>query len=101
MSSFVNLLIPIGFLIILYVIMILPETRRRKKYQSMLDNIKVNDKVITRGGVVAMVISIDNDKNEVVLETAPDRTRMTFLKNSIGTIVVESVEKIDIKSDNS
>ncbi|BAK56635.1 preprotein translocase, YajC subunit [Candidatus Arthromitus sp. SFB-mouse-Japan] len=101
MSSFVNLLIPIGFLIILYVIMILPETRRRKKYQSMLDNIKVNDKVITRGGVVAKVISIDNDKNEVVLETAPDRTRMTFLKNSIGTIVVESVEKIDIKSDNS
>ncbi len=78
MSSFVNLLIPIGFLIILYVIMILPETRRRKKYQSMLDNIKVNDKVITRGGVVAKVISIDNDKNEVVLETAPDRTRMTF-----------------------
>lgn len=101
MSSFVNLLIPIGFLIILYVIMILPETRRRKKYQSMLDNIKVNDKVITRGGVVAKVISIDNDKNEVVLETAPDRTRMTFLKNSIGTIVVESVEKIDIESDNS
>ena len=101
MSSFVNLLIPIGFLIILYVIMILPETRRRKKYQSMLDNIKVNDKVITRGGVVAKVISIDNDKNEVVLVTAPDRTRMTFLKNSIGTIVVESVEKIDIKSDNS
>ncbi|AID44846.1 Preprotein translocase subunit YajC [Candidatus Arthromitus sp. SFB-mouse-NL] len=101
MSSFVNLLIPIGFLIILYVIMILPETRRRKKYQSMLDNIKVNDKVITRGGVVAKVISIDNDKNEVVLETAPDKTRMTFLKNSIGTIVVESVEKIDIKSDNS
>ena len=101
MSSFVNILIPIGFLIILYVIMILPETRRRKKYQSMLDNIKVNDKVITRGGVVAKVISIDNDKNEVVLETAPDRTRMTFLKNSIGTIVVESVEKIDIKSDNS
>lgn len=101
MSSFVNLLIPIGFLIILYVIMILPETRRRKKYQSMLDNIKVNDKVITRGGVVAKVISIDNDKNEVVLETAPDGTRMTFLKNSIGTIVVESVEKIDIKSDNS
>ena len=67
----------------------------------MLDNIKVNDKVITRGGVVAKVISIDNDKNEVVLETAPDGTRMTFLKNSIGTIVVESVEKIDIKSDNS
>ncbi|BAK81287.1 preprotein translocase subunit YajC [Candidatus Arthromitus sp. SFB-rat-Yit] len=101
MSSFVNLLIPIGFLIILYVIMILPETRRRKKYQSMLDNIKVNDKVVTRGGIVAKVISIDNDKNEVVLETGPDKTRLTFLKNSIGTIASESIEKIENESNNA
>lgn len=101
MSSFVNLLIPIGFLIILYVIMILPETRRRKKYQSMLDNIKVNDRVVTRGGIVAKVISIDNDKNEVVLETGPDKTRLTFLKNSIGTIASEHIEKIENESNNS
>lgn len=84
MASFVNLLIPIVFLVILYVIMILPETRRRKKYQSMLDNLKVNDKVVTRGGIVAKVISINDDKNEVVLETGPDRVRMTFLRNAIG-----------------
>lgn len=100
MSSFVNLLVPIGFIVILYVIMILPETRRRKKYQSMLDNIKVNDKVVTRGGIVAKVISIDVEKNEVVLETGPDKTRMTFLKNSIGTVTVESLDKVsDEKND--
>ena len=93
MASFVNLLIPIVFLVILYVIMILPETRRRKKYQSMLDNLKVNDKVVTRGGIVAKVISINDDKNEVVLETGPDRVRMTFLRNAIGSVTVESVDK--------
>lgn len=93
MASFVNLLIPIVFLVILYVIMILPETRRRKKYQSMLDNLKVNDKVVTRGGIVAKVISINEEKNEVVLETGPDRVRMTFLRNAIGSVIVESVDK--------
>lgn len=93
MASFVNLLIPIVFLVILYVIMILPETRRRKKYQSMLDNLKVNDKVVTRGGIVAKVISINEEKNEVVLETGPDRVRMTFLRNAIGSVTVESVDK--------
>ena len=93
MASFVNLLIPIVFLVILYVIMILPETRRRKKNQSMLDNLKVNDKVVTRGGIVAKVISINDDKNEVVLETGPDRVRMTFLRNAIGSVTVESVDK--------
>ena len=93
MASFVNLHIPIVFLVILYVIMILPETRRRKKYQSMLDNLKVNDKVVTRGGIVAKVISINEEKNEVVLETGPDRVRMTFLRNAIGSVTVESVDK--------
>lgn len=93
MSSLFNLLIPVLLLVVMYVIMILPENRRRKKYQSMLDNLKVNDKVITRGGIVAKVISINNEKNEVVLETGPDRVRMTFLRNSIGSVAVESVDK--------
>ena len=94
MGSVVNLLIPVVFLVVLYVIMILPESRRRKKYQAMLDNLKVNDRVVTRGGIVAKVISIDSEKNEVVLETGPDRTRMTFLRNSIGSVTVESIDKV-------
>ncbi len=99
MTSFFNLLIPVVLLVVMYVIMILPENRRRKKYQSMLDGLKVNDRVITRGGIVAKVISIDNEKNEVILETGPDRVRMTFLRNSIGSITVESVDKALKASD--
>ena len=95
MGSIVNLVIPVVFLVILYLIMILPESKRRKKYQAMLDNLKVNDKVVTRGGIVAKVISINAEKNEVVLETGPDRVRMTFLRNSIGSVTVESVDKVN------
>ncbi len=95
MTSLVNFLVPIAFLVILYVIMILPESKRRKKYQAMLDNLKVNDKVVTRGGLVAKVISINSDKNEVVLECGPDRVRMTFLRTAIGSVTTESVEKVD------
>lgn len=92
MGSIINLLIPIIFLVVLYVIMILPETKRKKQYQSMLDNLKVNDKVVTRGGMVAKVISVNEDKNEIVLETGPDRVRMTFLRNAVGSVTVESVD---------
>lgn len=92
MGSIINLLIPVIFLVVLYVIMILPESKRKKQYQSMLDNLKINDKVVTRGGMVGKVVSINEDKNEVVLETGPDRVRMTFLKNSIGSVTVEAVD---------
>ena len=91
--SFVNLLIPIIFLVIIYIVMILPEAKRRKKYQSMLDNLKVNDMVVTRGGMIAKVVSVDNEKNEVLLETGPDKLRMTFLRSAIGSVTVESVDK--------
>ncbi len=104
MGSFAGLLIPIGFIILMYIIMMVPENKRRKKYQSMLDNIKVNDRVVTRGGLVAKVVSVDNDKNEVVLESGPDRTRMTFLRNAIGSVTVESVDKLssdEASSDKS
>ena len=103
MVSFVNLLIPIIFLVVIYVIMILPESRRRKKYQSMLNNLKKNDRVVTRGGIVAKVVSIDDEKNEVVLETGPDRLRMTFLRNAIGSVTSESIDKnlLDDKSAKS
>lgn len=100
MGAIVNLFIPIIFLVVLYVIMILPETKRKKQYQSMLDNLKVNDKVVTRGGMVAKVISINEEKSEVVLETAPDKTRMTFLRNAIGSVTVESIDNNKL-SDNS
>lgn len=100
MGSIVNLFVPIIFLVVLYVIMILPETKRKKQYQAMLDNLKVNDKVVTRGGIVAKVISINEDKSEVVLEMAPDKTRMTFLRNAIGSVTVESIDN-NKSSENS
>lgn len=104
MGSIINLFIPIIFLVVLYVIMILPETKRKKQYQSMLDNLKANDKVVTRGGMVAKVISVNEDKNEIVLETGPDRVRMTFLRNAVGSVTVESIDNKltdDTKSDES
>ncbi len=103
MGSFVNLIAPIGIGVLMIALMVIPENKRRKKFQSMLDNLKVNDRVITRGGMLAKVISINDEKNEVVLETLPDKTRMTFLKNSIASVTTESIEKnsSDNKSDKS
>ncbi len=103
MGSFVNLLFPIGLGALMIALMIIPENKRRKKYQSMLDNLKINDRVVTRGGMVAKIISMNEDKNEVVLETVPDKVRMTFLKNSIAHIASESIEKssLESKSDKS
>ena len=97
MGSFVNLLFPIGLGALMIALMIIPENKRRKKYQSMLDNLKINDRVVTRGGMVAKIISMNEDKNEVVLETVPDKVRMTFLKILLLILLVSQLKNLLLK----
>ena len=40
---------------IMYFLLILPEKKRTKKYNTMLSELKVNDQVLTRGGIVGKI----------------------------------------------
>ena len=65
---------------IMYFLLILPEKKRTKKYNTMLSELKVNDEVLTRGGIIGKIITIDED--QMVIQSGPDRFRVT--KNSIA-----------------
>ena len=56
---------------IMYFLLILPEKKRTKKYNTMLSELKVNDQVLTRGGIVGKIITIEDDQmvfNQVQIE---------------------------------
>lgn len=82
MESLIAMLPMILILGVFYMMVFIPEKKRKKKYESMLSELKVNDEVMTRGGIVGKIISIDEDK--MVLESGPDRTRIRFAKNAIA-----------------
>ncbi|WP_392486480.1 preprotein translocase subunit YajC [Haloimpatiens sp. FM7315] len=88
-------LIPILTLVVsfafLYLILIIPEKKRRKKYNNMLQELKVNDEVMTRGGVIGIITSMKEDY--VILQTGPDKARIKFSKNAIGSIINNTEEK--------
>lgn len=69
-------------LILFYVVMMLPEKKRRKKYDEMLNSLKVNDKVMTRGGVIGKIITLDDDS--IILESGPNKARLRFTKQAIA-----------------
>ena len=54
-------------LLALFFIFILPARSRDKQAQKLIDSIKINDKVLTMGGVIGVVCSIDAQEGEVVL----------------------------------
>ncbi|HWB32805.1 MAG TPA: preprotein translocase subunit YajC [Acidobacteriaceae bacterium] len=82
-SSTQLLLLPV-FLVLLYVLMIVPNQRRQKKWQEMLGKLKNGDKVTTNGGIRGVVISVKEDS--VQLKVAPDNVRLEFAKNAIATV---------------
>ena len=67
---------------IMYFLLILPEKKRTKKYNSMLSELKVNDEVLTRGGIIGKIITIEED--QMVIQSGPDRDRFRVTKNSIA-----------------
>ena len=67
---------------IMYFLLILPEKKRTKKYNTMLSELKVNDQVLTRGGIVGKIITIEDD--QMVIHSGPDRVRFRITKNAIA-----------------
>ena len=67
METLIQFIPMIVILIVFYLVMMLPERKRRKKYDEMLNSLKVNDKVMTRGGVIGKIITLENDS--IILES--------------------------------
>ena len=68
--------------VVFYLVLILPEKKRKKQYMQMLDNLQVNDEIMTRGGIIGKIISLDGEN--MVLESGPDRARLKMTKNAIA-----------------
>jgi preprotein translocase subunit YajC len=66
---------------IFYFIILLPAKRKQQKVQEFLNNLKVNDKVITTGGIWGQITKID--EQNVQLEIA-DRVRIRVSRAAIG-----------------
>ena len=66
---------------IFYFLLIMPQQRRQKKWQAMLDKVKTGDKVTTSGGLRGTIIALKDDA--VHLRVPPDNLRVEVTKASI------------------
>jgi len=55
-------------MVVIYFLMIRPQSKRQKEKRQMLDNIKKGDRVITIGGIHGSVAGIKNNGKVVVLK---------------------------------
>ena len=77
---FVQPLIFLAIGLIFYFIVFLPNRKRQKALQDMLNNLKNGDKVITSGGIFGVVAGIKDDR--IQLKVA-DQVKIEISKSAI------------------
>ncbi len=86
-----NVLPIVLMLVLFYAIVFIPENKRKKKYNNMLNALKVNDEIVSRGGILGKVINIKDDY--VIVESGPDRARFKLSKQGIADVLTVHEEE--------
>jgi preprotein translocase subunit YajC len=73
-----------------FFMIIFPERKRKKKFAEMMDTLKVNDDVVTSGGIIGKVTNIQD--NFVIIQSGPDKARIKILKKAISNITTVKAE---------
>ncbi len=82
-----TILLPLLLIPVLYLLMIRPQQKRQKQWQSMLASIKTGDRITTAGGIRGTIISIKDDS--IILRVAPDNLKMEVVKSAIASVTTQ------------
>jgi len=82
---------------IFYFIILLPNKRRQQKVQEFLDNLKVNDRIITTSGIYGTITRLGDPKVQIQIA---DKVRIEVARQSIAGLegkppVVEPTEALE------
>ena len=69
---------------IMYLLLILPQQRKQKRWQQMVSELKTGDRVTTGGGIRGTIIAIKDDA--LHLRVPPDNLRLEVSKSSIVSV---------------
>jgi preprotein translocase subunit YajC len=82
-----TMLLPLLLIPVLYLVMIRPQQKRQKQWQSMLGSIKTGDRITTAGGIRGIIMSIKDDT--IIIRVAPDNLKLEIAKSAIASVTQE------------
>ncbi len=82
-AQMLSFVVPLAaMLVILYLVMIRPQSQKAKQHAQMLKSIKAGDKVITTGGMVGVVVNVK--EKTISLRSADSKFEVT--KSAIAEV---------------
>ncbi|QCX32800.1 preprotein translocase subunit YajC [Caloramator sp. E03] len=95
MQGGVNILLWVLIFGVFYFFLIMPEQKKQKKLKNMIEGLKIGDNVMTRSGIYGKII--DMNENSIILETGPDKVKISMAKYSVSSVF----EKEENKEENN
>lgn len=87
--GFLPLLLIVG---IFYFLVFMPMQRQRKQQQTMLKELQNGAVVITTGGLVGTIVTINAD-DTLILRVKPDNLKLQVARSAVAGLVTEEVKK--------
>lgn len=83
MGEYTYYIFLIGMVVVLYFVMIRPDSKKRKAVAQMRKEIAIGDDLVTIGGIVGKVVGIEGDN--LTIETSEDRVRLQIKNWAVST----------------
>lgn len=73
---------------IFYVLVFMPMQRQKKQQQQMLKDLQNGNVVVTTGGIVGTIVTINND-DTLILRVKPDNLKLQVARSAVSSLVTE------------
>jgi len=83
--SFIVQIMPFLLMILVfYFLLIRPQQKQLKERQKMLENLKIGDKVLTAGGIIGVISSLNNDQIEIEIAK---NIKITIVRSAVTSVL--------------
>ncbi len=83
----ISILYMVGLFAVLWFIMIRPQQQRQKKHAQMVASLKVNDRIITAGGIYGTILKIKEDS--LIVKIA-ENVRIEIIRSAVSQLITSS-----------
>ena len=82
MGATLRQLLPIIIMTVaLYLLLVIPQNKKKKEFSRMINSLQVMDEIITNGGILGKIVKITEES--IILETGPDNIKIELDKSGV------------------
>jgi preprotein translocase subunit YajC len=95
LGGYGGLLMPLAIAGIFYVMIFMPMQKQKKQQEAMLSALEPGKEVITSGGIVGTIVSVNPDT--LILRIRPDNVKLQVARSSVASVITPESAKEEKK----